>query len=220
MLCFMAGALCAQEQEKDVTKFLGIPVDGTKAQMIQKLKAKGFTLKHFENTEFLEGEFNGEPVHVFIATDNNKVWRICVQDAKSRDAEQIRLRFNRLAGQFIQNGKYMPYSTINIPEGENMNYQIQIKDSTYSAKFLQHEGNVDTTGLFEWGVKFVEQNNDKIEWDELSEIELTLLLAKEWLLEKISHKFVWFTIATKGRNEYWIAMYYDNLLNRSNGEDL
>ena len=29
--------------QKDVTKFLGIPVDGTKAQMIAKLKAKGFT---------------------------------------------------------------------------------------------------------------------------------------------------------------------------------
>lgn len=29
-------------QDKDVTKFLGIPVDGTKAAMIQKLKTKGF----------------------------------------------------------------------------------------------------------------------------------------------------------------------------------
>ena len=28
--------------QKDVTKFLGIPVDGTKSAMIQKLKAKGF----------------------------------------------------------------------------------------------------------------------------------------------------------------------------------
>ena len=28
--------------QKDVTKFLGIPVDGTKAAMIQKLKNKGF----------------------------------------------------------------------------------------------------------------------------------------------------------------------------------
>ena len=32
--------------QKDVTKFLGIPVDGTKAEMMQKLKAKGFVLKN------------------------------------------------------------------------------------------------------------------------------------------------------------------------------
>lgn len=40
MLFVFSTALYAQ---KDVTKFLGIPVDGTKTAMIQKLKAKGFT---------------------------------------------------------------------------------------------------------------------------------------------------------------------------------
>ena len=30
-------------QPKSVTKFLGIPVDGSKAEMIQKLKDKGYT---------------------------------------------------------------------------------------------------------------------------------------------------------------------------------
>ena len=28
--------------QKDVTQFLGIPVDGSKSEMIKKLKAKGF----------------------------------------------------------------------------------------------------------------------------------------------------------------------------------
>lgn len=31
--------------QKDVTQFLGIPVDGTKTEMVQKLKAKGFKYK-------------------------------------------------------------------------------------------------------------------------------------------------------------------------------
>ena len=31
--------------QKDLTKFLGIPVDGSKTQMRQKLFAKGYTLK-------------------------------------------------------------------------------------------------------------------------------------------------------------------------------
>lgn len=31
--------------QKDITKFMGIPVDGFKKDMIQKLKAKGFAPK-------------------------------------------------------------------------------------------------------------------------------------------------------------------------------
>lgn len=46
LLCVTIALLCtatmqAQEEEKDVTKFLGIPVDGYKPAMIEKLKAKG-----------------------------------------------------------------------------------------------------------------------------------------------------------------------------------
>ena len=39
MLLIVAGTLRAQT---DVTRFLGIPVDGSKTEMIQKLKEKGF----------------------------------------------------------------------------------------------------------------------------------------------------------------------------------
>ena len=47
-------------QPKSVTKFLGIPIDGSKAEMIQKLKEKGYTY----NSKFdcLEGEFNGQAI--------------------------------------------------------------------------------------------------------------------------------------------------------------
>ncbi|MBQ2189824.1 MAG: hypothetical protein II452_03035, partial [Paludibacteraceae bacterium] len=57
------------------TKFLGIPIDGTKQEMIQKLKDKGFTYHYERGEEFLSGEFNGSDVHIFIATNNNKVYR-------------------------------------------------------------------------------------------------------------------------------------------------
>ena len=39
MLLTISTILYAQ---KDVTQFLGIPVDGSKSEMIQKLKAKGY----------------------------------------------------------------------------------------------------------------------------------------------------------------------------------
>ena len=50
-LCLLSAVAFAQ---KDVTKFLGIPVDGTKTQMIQKLKAKGFDVDFDELLKEIE----------------------------------------------------------------------------------------------------------------------------------------------------------------------
>ena len=45
--------------QQDVTKFLGIPVDGSKSEMIQKLKAKGYTSSPLDK-DVLVGEFNAD----------------------------------------------------------------------------------------------------------------------------------------------------------------
>ena len=55
---------CTIQAQDDVTTFLGIPVDGFKPQMIQKLKGKGFL--QVQGQDALEGEFNGMNVDVFI----------------------------------------------------------------------------------------------------------------------------------------------------------
>lgn len=104
LLCVTIALLCtatmqAQEEEKDVTKFLGIPVDGYKPAMIEKLKAKGF--RSIPNADLLEGEFNGTEVYVGVATNNNKVYRIGVIDKNSKNETDIRIRFNLLCRQFI-----------------------------------------------------------------------------------------------------------------------
>ena len=74
-----AATLQAQEEEKDVTKFLGIPVDGYKPAMIEKLKAKGFT-PAIAGKDVLEGEFNGTDVLLLINTNNYKVCGITLID--------------------------------------------------------------------------------------------------------------------------------------------
>lgn len=74
-----AAAMQAQEEEKDVTKFLGIPVDGYKPAMIEKLKAKGFT-PAIAGKDVLEGEFNGTDVLLLINTNNYKVCGITLID--------------------------------------------------------------------------------------------------------------------------------------------
>ena len=67
---FFSLSLSAQNE---ATKFLGIPVDGTKSAMIQKLQAKGF--RYNSTLDRLNGEFNGTDVSLSILTNNKKVWR-------------------------------------------------------------------------------------------------------------------------------------------------
>ena len=92
--------------QNDVTKFLGIPVDGTKSEMIRKLKAKGFTSSSFDK-DILVGEFNGYSVSIHIITNNNKVSRIMVADQNSISETDIKIRFNNLCNQFLNNKNYI-----------------------------------------------------------------------------------------------------------------
>lgn len=84
-------------------KFLGIPIDGSKEQFVQKLKAKDFTYSSLY--ESYKGQFNGKPVDVYIHTNHNLVDRVYVAFPYSTE-EGIRTEFNRLLNQFKDNGKY------------------------------------------------------------------------------------------------------------------
>ena len=141
-LIVLAAGLHAQ---KDVTKFLGIPVDGTKSEMIQKLKAKGFTYN--QKYDLLEGEFNGEKVLITVQTNNNKVWRIAVIEKQNRDEAQIRIRFNNLLSQFENNSKYASYqSNAMIEENENISYGITVEKKQYQAVFFQKQADGSING--------------------------------------------------------------------------
>ena len=123
--------------QREVTKFLGIPVDGTKQSMIQKLKAKGFT--YDQQTDCLYGEFNGEEVSISVQTNGNKVWRIAITDEIDRSENQIRIRFNNLVNQFENNNKYMPYKkdSQTLSDNEDISYEISANDKQYAAIFYQ-----------------------------------------------------------------------------------
>ena len=43
--------------QTDVTTFLGIPIDGSKSEMKQKLMGKGYVPRKIGENEYLEGEF-------------------------------------------------------------------------------------------------------------------------------------------------------------------
>ena len=68
MLFAMSIAMYGQQE---VTKFLGIPVDGSKSKMIRQLKKKGFK-RDFYAPNTLVGEFNGMDAKVYIVTTKKK----------------------------------------------------------------------------------------------------------------------------------------------------
>ena len=104
ILCIMAIVAISMFAQKDLTTFLGIPVDGSKTEMKQKLVSKGFVPKKLGTNEFLEGEFNGTDVQVYIATNNNKVYRIIISDVNTQNDPKKKKRINKLLHQ-KQNNK-------------------------------------------------------------------------------------------------------------------
>lgn len=189
--------LTAFTQEKDVTTFLGIPVDGFKSEMRKKLIAKGFTPQTYNGKEYFEGEFNGFDVDVWVVTNNNKVWRIMLCDKIHQDEANIKIRFNTLCHQFEKNERYYTPEDFTIPEKEDISYEMTVNEKSYSAAYFQLPK--DYKALIP-----------------LTEEE-AIQAAKA--LEPAFKKPVWFCISEFG-GKYYITMYYDNEYNHANGEDL
>lgn len=203
--------------QKDVTKFLGIPVDGTKTEMINKLKAKGFVPSSYDSNT-LEGEFNGCDVQVRVVTNNNKVYRIMLADKKNRGETDIKIRFNRLCQQFESNSNYVAIENQAIPEDEKISYEMLVNKKRYEAAFFQYPD----TAILAKDIKYLILQ--KYTQEELAnptkEIQSEIQsMSEQYLFERIEKKSVWFMIS-ETRGEYYITMYYDNEYNQANGEDL
>lgn len=171
---FVLMTIAAIAQDSNTIKFLGIPVDGTKKEMISKLQAKGY--KYDAYSDDLFGEFNGTDVIIFVQTVNNKVWRIGIVDANvDKDEANIKIRYNKLFKQLSNNGKYEVYAGSTLGEEEDISYGITVLNKRYDAVFH--------------------------------------------LKNKSIHGRVWYTIGGEYGN-YGIMMYYENLDNEANGDDL
>ena len=84
--------------QRDATKFLGIPMDRTKEEMIQKVEAFGFS--YHANSDYLRGWFNDEQVDVYIRSQNNRITEIRVVELKLRTQSDVLSRFDQLVSQF------------------------------------------------------------------------------------------------------------------------
>lgn len=214
----------AVSAQKNVTQFLGIPVDGTKPAMIQKLKDKGFTYN--AKYEYLEGEFNGRNVVLVIATNNNKVWRIMIKDASPSTETNIKIRYNTLCRQFEKNSKYIPQDfegKYEISDDVDLSYEIIVNKKRYEAAYYQvTEKDMDSISAREFATERIMNRYSQEELEKMSEEDAQQLIINtslEYFNERIAHKSVWFMI-NREYGDYYILMYYDNELNHSNGEDL
>ena len=208
--------------QTDVTKFLGIPVDGDKSEMISKLKSKGFAQSPY-GEDILTGVFNGTDVNVVIDTNNDKVCRIMVSDANSMDEANIRIRFNVLCEQFKNNSRYcsLHEDDQKLKDDEDISYEMNANKKRYQAVFYQIP---DTSAVsFKEGVQsLIHSKYTKEQLENPSEeiSEDVYRIGAMYALEKIVKKPVWFMISEEEYGKYYITMYYDNEYNRANGEDL
>ena len=170
---FVLITIAAIAQDNTI-KFLGIPVDGTKKEMITKLQAKGY--EYDASFDLLFGEFNGTKVIVYVQTVNNRVWRIGILDANENiDEANVKARYNNLFKQLSNNDKYKIDSGSILGEEEDISYEMTVHNKRYEATFT--------------------------------------------FKDKSIHGRVWYMIVEK-YGKYGIMMYYENLDNEANGDDL
>jgi hypothetical protein len=205
--------------QKNVTQFLGIPIDGYKAEMIQKLKAKGFTSNKYKD-DVLEGEFNGNNVQLFIGTNNNKVWRIGVMDKNSTDETNIKFIFNNLINQFRNNNKYRntadsTISKYTIPQEDDISYGISVEKKRYEALFYQKSIKYESLSK-EYEMLKLKATKTEKEFDRVLEL-ITELAIEE--ISMIQNNPVWFFI-NQDDSEYRIMLFYENGYNKANGDVL
>ena len=239
LLSFIIGILimCSTVfgQSESTLKFLSIPVDGSKSEMVEVLKSKGF--EYDSESDFLIGDFNGKKSEIGIVENHGKVYRVVVFDANTYDAGEIRIRFNNLIHQFENNDKYF-YIFPNdiIPEDEDIHYEILVNKKQYIAEFRYNPlyGNdelrdrlineaVEESKLFLEekkdektidGITYGEFYSDKDNYDQLISAQVSLKV-----IQMSKNSSVWFKIF-EHYGKYYIGLYYDNLLNAPNGEDL
>lgn len=202
--------------QKDVTMFLGIPVDGSKEEVLNKLKAKGF--KNIPNySDALTGEFNGTDVNVHVVTNNNKVYRIMVTDFYTRNESDIMIRYNNLCQQFSNNKKYIAAkAACVISDDEKISYKMLVEAKRYEAIFYQ-QSDVTEEDLQSFIISTYSPEqlaNTTKEFTEQIRKDYSAYFAQRQM-----KKVVWYMI-TEDAGRFKITMFYDNEYNNANGEDL
>ena len=205
-------------------KFLDIPVDGKKSSFIIQLIQKGF--KYDVKEDMLTGKFNGMESNIMVSENNGKVDRVYVIDENGCDEAQIRIRYNTLLQQFKSNEKYLELDENQpLPDDEDISYEMTVHSKTYEATFYFNpiygwtdEDNMKMAANLRAELDAQIESGEYKDPTEEKTTQILQAMAAHKLLGMLDGQ-VWFRIV-KRYGDYYIAMYYDNLKNRPNGEDL
>ena len=136
---FCQNTLDILDRQSNFVKFLGIPVDGNKYEMMSKLKQKGFTYDESQDNWIrMTGYFDGHKSNVYIVEYYGKVGRIYICDETVVSEAEIKIRFNNLVNKFDNNPKYKRTNDsvdYYISDNEDISYNMSVKDKIYTVQY-------------------------------------------------------------------------------------
>ncbi len=198
--------------------FLGIPIDGSKQEMIHNLQSKGFV--YSSQLDCFSGIINGEQVLVALRIDNGKVCQVIIGNLQTYSEKQVKEKFNNLMKQFNDDPNYISarLDQTFIDKKE----RISKTGKDYAAYYMQITHELDTTIWMKDMDKIAKEVAEQFADRDLSEREQDVLgvyIEQMAIRQQYLNNIVWFKIL-KNKKGYSIAIYYDNLYNKSSGSDL
>lgn len=139
------------------------------------------------------------------------------------DEAQIKIRFNNLVSQFENNKRYFSLDKYTLSDEEDISYEMTVHNKNYEAAFYQVPDMEKTYTLAlqekvrnELLSKYTEAELKNPSEEITKEIaNTTIKIGTELMLMKP----VWFKIV-RVNGEYYICMFYDNIYNQADGENL
>lgn len=204
---------CLAQAEGQFT-FMGIPLEGNKADMVQALKEKGFNRDVFDT---ITGIFNGENVELYISTNNGIVDRIRVQYPYCSETNDTRIKYNSLLSRFNRNPKYISvFKMGEVPMNEGIYTNISRNTKYYDVIYFYLKPGVSPDAwIADLSSAYLLKYAKPIEPLSYEETEEALFCLPESITDAIGG-IVWFTMITN----HQIEINYINLKNRPKGEDL
>lgn len=207
--------------QRGVTKFMGIPVDGTKSEMLEKLKAKGF-VSFTKVKDILQGELDGRKVNVYLETYHDKVWQVVVADVYTLDGEGIKERFNGLCEQFSKDLDY--FGRISTEDGNVIPDSVDVETmmsqdmcrAIYVYRYYDDVGEDKSKELNDYFLTKYTQNEID---NPTKEIEDDMEIMKnDYYTQFVSRYEVFIDIVQKSKGNYFILMRYVNKCNNEMGK--
>lgn len=205
-------------------RFLGIPVDGPKTEMIKKLVDKGY--KYNEKEDYLTGFYFGSPVYIFVQTVQDQVSRVIVYDIKEHDEHEIKDRFNMVYDKFDSSTRYATpqQAGARISDREKLAYEMRQHKKFYKAVFNQikekpaDSTNITRASMVPAGAQTIDQEHLENSYNERRRRIHAKALAHTnprmagELMASNNKNQVWFAISEKF-GKYALVLFYDNISN-------